>query len=668
MNRLWTPGRIGTFVQWACRAALALAVAGQLTAAGRAAESRGAKYALLVGVAQYAKSDELRTLAYSQRDVTDLAQALRDNGYDADDVALMTQAAGAANPTKKNILEALGRLLADRTAGDTVLVAFAGHGVKFKDDDASYFCPADARLDDKASLLSLTEVYQEMEHCPAGLKVLLVDACRNDPFSETTRSVRMNLQSVTRPQAAQDGGVIAFFSCSEKEKAFESDKLKHGVFFHYVIEGLKGEAAGDRDDVSVLGLGEYVSRHVADFVKAEYGRSQTPELAGKSRGTALLVDPTEGMKARRRGKRCLERKEYDEAVEELTTALRSGTPAAVVYRDRAEAYLWSGMYEEAVADCDAAVRLDPKYAPAYALRGFVRDQKEDFDKALEDCEAAIRLDATYAPAYAFRGFLYRDKKHDYDGGLTECDKALRLDPAFALGFALRANLYAGHGDLDKALDDCNAALRLDPKLALAYAFRGDIYDRKGDLDRALSDCGEAARLDPKLVEAHDFRAGIYSEKKELTKALSEADETVRLAPRAPVGYMSRSTVYLLMRDLKRALANADEAVRVAPDYQKAYNARADVYLAAGDFSRAVADYSEALRIDPNYFKTYGYRANTYSLARDYDRAILDYTRAIQINPIFADAYQGRGQAYQAKGDQRRARADFDAARRLRETN
>ena len=52
----------------------------------------------------------------------------------------------------------------------------------------------------------------------------------------------VNLESVTRPQRTPPpGGVLAFFSCSEGEKAYEHSDLKHGVFFHYVIEGLRGE-------------------------------------------------------------------------------------------------------------------------------------------------------------------------------------------------------------------------------------------------------------------------------------------------------------------------------------------------------------------------------------------------------------------------------------------
>ncbi len=49
----------------------------------------------------------------------------------------------------------------------------------------------------------------------------------------------MTLESVTRPTPVKPpGGVVAFFSCSEGEKAFEHAELKHGVFFHFVIEAM----------------------------------------------------------------------------------------------------------------------------------------------------------------------------------------------------------------------------------------------------------------------------------------------------------------------------------------------------------------------------------------------------------------------------------------------
>jgi uncharacterized caspase-like protein len=117
--------------------------------------------------------------------------------------------------------------------------------VQFAGDATPYFCPADARLADKATLLALSGVYRELERCPARVKLLLVDACRNDPLADHSRArATVRLESSTRPAVAEPpAGVVALFSCSQGERAFEHDELKHGVFFHYVIEALRGQAA-----------------------------------------------------------------------------------------------------------------------------------------------------------------------------------------------------------------------------------------------------------------------------------------------------------------------------------------------------------------------------------------------------------------------------------------
>ena len=38
----------------------------------------------------------------------------------------------------------------------------------------------------------------------------------------------------------------ALFSCSEGAGGLRQRQFKHGIFFHYVIEGLKGEAANKK--------------------------------------------------------------------------------------------------------------------------------------------------------------------------------------------------------------------------------------------------------------------------------------------------------------------------------------------------------------------------------------------------------------------------------------
>jgi hypothetical protein len=280
------------------RGAVLLVLSGLFAGAAQAQSPKqllGEKYALLVGVRQYDKN-ELRSLPYTESDVVELSQALQEAGYRPENIVLLTQTMGADNvrflPLAANIRKELRLKLRNRNHADSVLVAFAGHGVQFKGDDEPYFCPMDAKLDDKSTLISLSEVYKELDRSRTGVKLLLADACRNDPLSDNSRArQQVDLESVTRPQQKEPpGGVQALFSCAAGEKAFENEKLKHGVFFYYLIEGLRGKADLDGDQkIDLDELVRFTKKRVPDFVAAEYGQPQTPEERGRVHGLVMLV-------------------------------------------------------------------------------------------------------------------------------------------------------------------------------------------------------------------------------------------------------------------------------------------------------------------------------------------------------------------------------------------
>jgi hypothetical protein len=212
-------------------------------------------------------------------------------------VVLMTQAVGSAEPRflplAANIRKELKLLLEDLGENDSVLVALAGHGVQFRGDNENYFCPTDAKLGDKTTLVALGEMYRMLEAAGAGLKVLLVDACRNDPQMDNSRArATVQLESVTQAQKVlPPGGVVALFSCSAGEKAYEHTELKHGVFFHFVIEGLRGAAIpASETEILLPDLEKYVKRRVRDFVREKYGVRQMPEMKGDTRELVPLVN------------------------------------------------------------------------------------------------------------------------------------------------------------------------------------------------------------------------------------------------------------------------------------------------------------------------------------------------------------------------------------------
>jgi hypothetical protein len=261
----------------------------------------GSKHAVLVGVRTYAH-DSLPDLKHTERDVEELAKVLESSGYQ---VTLLTSTRGkkdaGAAPTAKNIRVALKKVLDRVNKHDTVLVGLAGHGLQFsvdvagKEKDKSFFCPSDARPRDTKDLkllsetmIGLDELFHELEQSGAGVKLLLVDACRNDP----TIGRSLDVDALPRPPR----GTAALFSCKSGERAFETDKLGggHGVFFFHVLQGLKGEARNRRGEVTWDRLAEYVKEQVSDDVPRLIGGGarQTPHdiknLTGKS---PVLVPP-----------------------------------------------------------------------------------------------------------------------------------------------------------------------------------------------------------------------------------------------------------------------------------------------------------------------------------------------------------------------------------------
>ncbi|MFL5330813.1 MAG: SUMF1/EgtB/PvdO family nonheme iron enzyme [Gemmataceae bacterium] len=236
----------------------------------------GKKYAILVGVNED-QHERLPNLKYAERDVEELAKILEPAGYK---VTLLTGSAKDAThrATKATIEKQIKGVLDQTLKGDIVILAFAGHGLQFEDQPDAFFCPTDARpfKDEVKSLVSLGGVYSQLDKSFAGMKVLLVDACRNEPGKRSGTRGGIDADNAPRPPS----GVAALFSCRAGEVAHESDKVKHGIFFHHVLESLKGEAANRKGEVTFASMASYVSQSVAADVPKLVGDGarQSPNL------------------------------------------------------------------------------------------------------------------------------------------------------------------------------------------------------------------------------------------------------------------------------------------------------------------------------------------------------------------------------------------------------
>jgi formylglycine-generating enzyme required for sulfatase activity len=93
-------------------------------------------------------------------------------------------------------------------------------------------------------------------------------------------------------------GTAVFFSCSGRQRARETEQAGggHGVFFHFVLEGLKGGAADDRGQVTWERLVPYVRGKVRDesgawFPGLPADEQQRPHQIANLSDDPVLVPP-----------------------------------------------------------------------------------------------------------------------------------------------------------------------------------------------------------------------------------------------------------------------------------------------------------------------------------------------------------------------------------------
>ncbi len=243
----------------------------------------GKRYALLIGINQY-DSESLTQLKFAENDIDGLAKGFEAASYK---VKLLTVSSGtkdnALQPTRANISRTFKELAKGCAKEDTLLFAFAGHGIQFEGNPAAFLCPKDAKLDAKSldTLLSLEDVYTILNSCNATGKIMLVDA---GPREKGGAGVTGD-KSPSPPK-----GVAALFSCSSGEQSLSNPVLKHGLFFNSVRLGFAREALNGNDEITIGSLADYVVREVSNNAATIAKElKQTPLLRGEAAEKSIVL-------------------------------------------------------------------------------------------------------------------------------------------------------------------------------------------------------------------------------------------------------------------------------------------------------------------------------------------------------------------------------------------
>jgi tetratricopeptide (TPR) repeat protein/predicted aspartyl protease len=204
----------------------------------------------------------------------------------------------------------------------------------------------------------------------------------------------------------------------------------------------------------------------------------------------------------RRGAAFASRRQYSEAVADLSRAIELAPKESAYLYQRGEARLGLGQTVLAMADFNAAIALTPEDAAAHMARARLLVAGPDKALAIQDLDAADKVLAKQADERLGLAALY-ERADAFPAAIGQYDlwiDAHRTDTRLPGGLNGRCWTKALAGvDLAGALADCNGALRRMPKSPDFLDSRGLVHLRMGDPDKAIADYDLGLAAAPKLA-------------------------------------------------------------------------------------------------------------------------------------------------------------------------
>ncbi len=208
------------------------------------------RVALVIGNAAYQQAP----LANPVNDARAVSAVLRRLGF------VVTE---AYNAGKRQMRELADQFAAALRPGDLALFYFAGHGMQVRQEN--YLIPVDFHAASEADVpyeaYSAEQLRDKMETSGARLRLLVLDACRNNPF----RGVRSRGGGLAAMRSDAEGTLIAF-ATGDGNVADDNRGESNGLFTRYLIQELAAPG------VSI----EEVFKRVKEQVYVSSGKRQNP--------------------------------------------------------------------------------------------------------------------------------------------------------------------------------------------------------------------------------------------------------------------------------------------------------------------------------------------------------------------------------------------------------
>jgi formylglycine-generating enzyme required for sulfatase activity len=260
----------------------------EISAAPRKFSPNDVRAAVVIGIGDYESSSGLGGLKYAAKDAQDIASTLQRHGYA---VRLLEKSV-----TKSKITGAIRDLqqVFDKGKQGTFLFYFAGHGVeRNKINFLIPFGVSDADIETDG--LSVPDLEKLMRESGARQRALIIDACRHASAAGSRSAPQRTFSDL---QASE--GFLSLYAAQPGQRSFENDSLQNGIFTHFLVRGLEGEAAREDGLISFFDLAQFVQPRVRQYAFS-HETAQHPYLGVGTASGDFVIAIAKGLRRERNG-------------------------------------------------------------------------------------------------------------------------------------------------------------------------------------------------------------------------------------------------------------------------------------------------------------------------------------------------------------------------------
>jgi tetratricopeptide (TPR) repeat protein len=454
--------------------------AGSALAAVAPALAGEPRHALVIGNATYATAP----LVNSANDAAAVAKVLEKAGFKVE---------LRLNASQKQMQDAVTTFGDRLRAGGAGLFYFAGHGVQIKGRNFMLPVGTDIKREDEVpyKAVDVQQVLDKMDTAKNRINLVVLDACRDNPFARSTRSSGGGLSQVDAPI----GSLIAF--ATAPGSVASDGTSTNGLYTQHLLANIERPGTPIEEVFKRVRLGVRLDSNGTqvpwESTSLEGDFYFFPAAPGAKGGPTTLPAPP-GIEHIARAERAYEQLrqgQLDDA-ERIFRALAGASHPEVVMMGReglAEVQLTRGDSRGALAEANAIIAKAPTRSAAYLIRGralAATGQAQAGQAALAQAASPqTAADFSWQKANALVAVGNVQRRQDPEAAIASYERAAREDRQSVGALSNLAVALNETGQPGKARAALERAQALDPGDAMTLALLRQTRDALADeQDRA----------------------------------------------------------------------------------------------------------------------------------------------------------------------------------------